>query len=611
MRRGTAALGIVAALSLLMPAAVSAERPEPRGELGSSGAVSQVLQSLTVNDDGVPAGPVDPRSAAPNPIVVASPSATEIPSTSPSPLPSEAATHVPVPTQTPSPQASASPSRSETTIPEPTTPTTNSTDPGELRPSGSATPAPSSQNRPQAEARPLARPAAYTPLPRGRVESVSMGAGSRASISGWAFDYDATGPIIVQAYVGGTSYLTWASRERNDVKKAMGLSHSKAGFGFDLLIPEGNHSLQVFAINVGEGSSQLIYAGSLTGRSHNPEGRVESVSVGAQSRASISGWAFDYDASGPIIVQAYVDGTSYLTWANRARGDVQKVKGLSHNKVGFSFDLPIPSGSHSVKVFAINSGQGSSQLIYSGMVYGRSSDPRGRVESVSYNADRRDVSLSGWAFDADADGPVIVQVYVGAKSYLTWADQPRSDVQAALGMSHNKAGFRLSVPVSTGFQSLRVFVINVGGGSSQLVHSQTIGEQIPLFVYGTLRTGQEAEFVLTNFTRSKVTTRSPEVDLWVTPDPRDGSRWPWIMPGSNGTTGEVLYFYQNVASQALARADSWEGYTPGGNLNAMNYTREVISSNQGSVYGYVATPHRQAYIRANGVRVLSGDFNRF
>ena len=605
-RRGTAALGIVAVLSLLMPAAVSAEGVDPRGEADSSGAPSQVGQSLNMNDNGVPAGPVDPRSAAPSPKVSPSPSATEVPSASPSP--SEAATHVPVPTKTPSPRASASPSPSETMSPEPSTPTTNSTDPGEPRSSGSATP---SQNSPQAHITPQARPAAYTPLPQGRVESVSIGVGSRASISGWAFDYDATGPIIVQAYVGGTSYLTWASRERNDVQKVKGLSHNKAGFGFDLPIPEGSHSLQVFAINVGEGSSRLIYTGSITGRSHHPEGRVESVSVGAKSRASISGWAFDYDASGPIIVQAYVDGTSYLTWANRVRGDVQKVKGLSHDKVGFSFDLPIPSGSHSVKVFAINSGQGSSQLIYSGTVYGRSSDPRGRVESVSYNVDKREVSLSGWAFDADADGPVIVQVYVGATSYLTWADKPRSDVQAALGMSHNKAGFRLSVPVPTGFQSLRVFVINVGGGNSQLVHSQTIGEQIPLFVYGTLRTGQEAEFVLSNYTRSKVTTRSPEVDLWVTPDPRDGSRWPWIMPGSYGTTGEALYFYQNVASQALARADSWEGYTPGGNPNAMNYTREVISSNQGRVYGYVATPHRQAYIRANGVRVISGDFNRF
>ena len=136
-----------------------------------------------------------------------------------------------------------------------------------------------------------------------------------------------------------------------------------------------------------------------------------------------------------------------------------------------------------------------------------------------------------------------------------------------------------------------------------------LSDQIPLFVYGTLRTGEEAEFVISGYVQQKIVTRASAVDLWITWDNR-GS-WPWIMPGTYGTTGEALSFAPQQASQAIARADNWEGYVPGGNINTMNYTREVISSGQGYVYAYVATPHRQTFIRAYGTRVINGDFTRF
>ncbi|MFT3943215.1 MAG: gamma-glutamylcyclotransferase [Ancrocorticia sp.] len=136
-----------------------------------------------------------------------------------------------------------------------------------------------------------------------------------------------------------------------------------------------------------------------------------------------------------------------------------------------------------------------------------------------------------------------------------------------------------------------------------------LSDQIPLFVYGTLRTGEEADFVVSPYIQRKVVTRANAVDLWVTWDRRGG--WPWIMPGTAGTTGEALSFAPQQAGQVLARTDDWEGYIPGGDINQMNYTREVISSGQGYVYAYVATPHRQAFIRSFGTRVIHGDFTRF
>lgn len=163
--------------------------------------------------------------------------------------------------------------------------------------------------------------------------------------------------------------------------------------------------------------------------------------------------------------------------------------------------------------------------------------------------------------------------------------------------------FKSSGAMATGRQTI--------GGVTYYFNSSGIwlSDQIPLFVYGTLRTGEEAEFVISGYVRNKVVTRASAVDLWITWDNR-GS-WPWIMPGTYGTTGEALSFAPQQASQALARADSWEGYVPGGNINHMNYTRELISSGHGYVYAYVATPHRQTFIRAYGTRVIHGDFTRF
>ena len=136
-------------------------------------------------------------------------------------------------------------------------------------------------------------------------------------------------------------------------------------------------------------------------------------------------------------------------------------------------------------------------------------------------------------------------------------------------------------------------------------------EQIPLFVYGTLRTGQMGERVVRDDVVNKSVAQLPGYDLWISRSPAGGGPWPWIVPGSGSTTGEILYFNPQRAAQALARADSWEGYTPGGNVNAMNYSREVVMSNQGYVYAYVATPNRQAFIRSHGTRVASGDYARY
>jgi len=132
-------------------------------------------------------------------------------------------------------------------------------------------------------------------------------------------------------------------------------------------------------------------------------------------------------------------------------------------------------------------------------------------------------------------------------------------------------------------------------------------------VYGTLRTGQPAHSVVQGRFNLNVLGRAPSLELWVTDHPYPSYPvWPWALPGSTGMTGEMLFFPSSRYNAEVARLDDWEGYTPGGNPNQMNYIREQRATNQNkNAWVYVATPWRQTYAKNYGTKVVSGDITRF
>ncbi|WP_164461602.1 gamma-glutamylcyclotransferase family protein [Neoactinobaculum massilliense] len=132
----------------------------------------------------------------------------------------------------------------------------------------------------------------------------------------------------------------------------------------------------------------------------------------------------------------------------------------------------------------------------------------------------------------------------------------------------------------------------------------------PVMVYGTLRTGEQAYYIVSGTYAAKRTARALDLDLWVTKHPFYRA-WPWAMPGKGGLTGENLYFSNATYNYQVSRMDRWEGYVPGGKPSSMNYIRELHPTNLGNAYVYVATPWRQAQVRQNGTRVPSGDFARY
>ena len=199
--------------------------------------------------------------------------------------------------------------------------------------------------------------------PFGRVEVVGGGPGG-VTASGWAIDPDTPDAIIVQMYVDGSANtMAWAGIERQDVGAAYPASGSNHGFSLSMAASAGTHGVCVYAINVSGGTSVRLGCSTVVVPSSDPFGSLETVEA-RDGGVEASGWAIDPDTPGAIIVQMYVDGSvNTMTWANLSRPDVGAVYPWAGADHGYSLELPVGPGAHTVCVYAINTGAGSSRLL--------------------------------------------------------------------------------------------------------------------------------------------------------------------------------------------------------------------------------------------------------
>jgi hypothetical protein len=216
------------------------------------------------------------------------------------------------------------------------------------------------------------------PDPFGQLDRVTTAPG-QVTAAGWAIDPDTNAPIIVQLYLDRReSSLAWAGGSRPDVAAVYPDAGPGHGYSMTMDASPGRHSVCVFAINTGPGTSRLLGCRAVTVPGNNPIGNVERVSL-AGGRVSASGWAIDPDTSKPIIVQMYVDYRhSLLTWARDVRADVGAVYPHSGSEHGFSMTMEVGPGAHTVCLFAINTGPGASTALGCRRV----EDPLARLRAV-------------------------------------------------------------------------------------------------------------------------------------------------------------------------------------------------------------------------------------
>jgi len=194
-------------------------------------------------------------------------------------------------------------------------------------------------------------------MPMGVLDSVRSAPDSKVRLRGWAFDPDEPATAISVAVYRDGQGIAWfpTGGARPDVNSAFGIP---GAHGFDITVdcPPGDHTMQVYAINVGGGAGNpLIGQGPV--QVGIPLGWLDSAQVSGRS-VRLSGWAFDPDQPAtPIKVAVYRNGEG-IAWfdTGRARPDVNSVFGIT-GEHGFLITVDnVPAGRNTFDLFAINVG---------------------------------------------------------------------------------------------------------------------------------------------------------------------------------------------------------------------------------------------------------------
>ncbi len=314
------------------------------------------------------------------------------------------------------------------------------------------------------------------PWPLGSVDLVAGGAGTVRAV-GWTLDPDTSAPIDVHLYVDGVkATAVTANVARPDI--AATFPGYGANHGFDITVPvgDGQHTVDVYAINVGNGGAVNPLLGRrIVNVSTLPFGNVEQA-LAQIGQVRVAGWAMDPDTTAPIDVHVYVDGVKRgQATADLNRPDVAAAfpgRGAQH---GFDVTVPVPTnGPHVIHVYGINVGTGSSNPLLGTKGVTTGGNPFGSLDDVAVSPGS--VKLAGWALDPDASTATDVHVYVdGVKTVVTTASLPRGDIAAAFPGAGADHGYDITIPIAPGQHRFDVYAINLGTGTANpLIGTRTV-----------------------------------------------------------------------------------------------------------------------------------------
>jgi len=293
--------------------------------------------------------------------------------------------------------------------------------------------------------------------------------------NGWALDPDTAESIGVHLYLDGRplSFLN-ANEIRPDVGVAFPGNGSQHGYTVDFTTAPGNHTLCVYGINVGPGHNNLIACRAFT-YSDSPMGSLDRVVQVAPGLSKFSGWAIDPNSVDATSVHFYADGT-YIgeAVADVFRGDIGSAYPFYGPVHGYSADLPLGPGAHTVCAYGINSGAGANSLLGCRVV-NVPINPFGSLDAISYGPSPGTLRIRGWAIDPDTTSSINIHGYVnGQFGVSTLADVARGDIGAVypgLGSAH---GFDTTVRVQAAHNQVCVYGINAGPGSNALLSCKAI-----------------------------------------------------------------------------------------------------------------------------------------
>jgi hypothetical protein len=203
-----------------------------------------------------------------------------------------------------------------------------------------------------------------------------------------------------------------------------------------------------------------------------PFGNVDRVAAGVGS-VSVSGWAIDPDTAASIQVQVVVDGDATVVTADGSRPDVGAVYGGYGPAHGWSLEVAVGTGVHSVCAYGLNAGPGRDAALGCRSVEVRSGSPFGSLDGAARNPSGT-ISVAGWAIDPDTTSSIQVQVYLAGAGYpLTGypvtAGLDRPDVGDAFPGYGSAHGFATTVASAPSGVTVCAYGVNVARGATSVL----------------------------------------------------------------------------------------------------------------------------------------------
>ena len=324
--------------------------------------------------------------------------------------------------------------------------------------------------------------------PHGTLDSVAITGPGQIISSGWAIDFDTTGPVEVHIYMDDR-YITAFSADgsRPDVGAAYPGYGDSHGYSAQIdNVSSGPHTVCTYGINVGAGDSNPLLGCKVIDVPVDPFGDLNSLSLTGPNQINVDGWAIDPDVTEPIDVHLYMDGRYVSAFtADNTRTDVGAVYPGYGDDHGYSARIDnVSSGPHTVCTYAINAGVRDTNPLLGCKVIDVPVDPFGDLNSLSL-AGPNQLSLGGWAIDPDSIEPIQVHIYVnGQWGGVLTANDPRADVDNSYPDYAPDHGFSGTIPVSAARNTVCAYGINTGPGGNSLLGCRVI--DVPVNPFGNL-----------------------------------------------------------------------------------------------------------------------------
>ena len=238
---------------------------------------------------------------------------------------------------------------------------------------------------------------------------------------------------------------------------------------------------------------------------HDPAASWDVVAL-TESRLRVAGWAFDPDSPGEAtavhLYDAGPEGTAFREFsAGRPRPDLANAVPGAGSLHGFDETIRLSPGSHTVCLFAINSGRGTANPRF-GCRFVTVGGPVGTMDSVRQTRPGI-IDVTGWAADPDMPGLAVdVHLYVYGPSGrridpVRTSTVLRWDVQAALPWAGYRTGFAAGVPISeTGDYQVCAYVLKVRPpATNPFVGCRAITIANPLGIVDSVRVTEDSIIV--------------------------------------------------------------------------------------------------------------------